>query len=294
MRVRSAITISTWTLAAALGAATARGDGVCEKGFRDTTAAERGTMTAVLEAAKQALPAAPEGWVILGDDQISVPRSICKDYELRPWSYDYTRYYQRVDDQEARNQKIRAAADNSAADMKRKQPRLDAIMAKVEALSNKQVAAIEKGDTAKAIAMNEEMAALQDEYKKVIDEGDTAEQNQAIFQEASRDLTMNIFVTVNSLSESPGHDATSLGLPTGAKSAFRWSTTRGDVQEDMALVLLGQWKPMTQSRSVLVSRSNVAAPAAHTIAVRVVADASRLAPTLDAIDFNRLANVVPH
>jgi len=293
MRGRSAIRTTTWALVAVLGAATTHADGVCEKGFRDTTAAERGTVTAVLEAVKQALPPAPAGWIILGDDQISVPRSICKDFELRPWGYTFARSYQRVDDQAGREQLVKTAADNWQADMKKKQPRLDAIMARMEALTQKQVAAIQKGDSAKVIAMNEELAAVQAEYQAVVDEGDTAEQNDAIFQEASRDLTMNISVAVNSLSESPGSDATSLSLPAGVKSAFRWSTTRGDVHEDLALVLLGQWKPRTQSSSVLVPRGNVAALAAHAIAVRVVADAGRLDRTLDAIDFKGLANLVP-
>jgi hypothetical protein len=197
-----------------------------------------------------------------------------------------------VDNREARDQKIKAAADNMQADMNQKQPRLDAIMAKLEVLSKKQVAAIEKGDTAKAVGMNEEIAAFQDEYKKVVEEGDVAERNDAIFKELERDITMNISVAVNSLSESPGSGAKSLSPPGGAKSAFRWNNG-GDGQQDQALVLFGQWKPMAESRTVLVARGNVAAPAVHGIAVRVTADGSRLAPTLDAIDFNRLANVVP-
>jgi len=50
---------------------------------------------------------------------------------------------------------------------------------------------------------------------------------------------------------------------------------------------------MAESRSVLVPSGTMAVPAAHGIAVRVAADASRLAPTRDAIDFNSLPNFVP-
>lgn len=80
-------------------------------------------MTAVLHAAKKALPPAPAGWVIVGDDQ------------------------------EARNKIIADAAAASVAALKLKQPRLDAAMAKVSAIVKKQVALVEKGDMAGAQAL---------------------------------------------------------------------------------------------------------------------------------------------
>ena len=157
-----------------MGAASiACGDEACDKGFRDSTAAERATMTAVLQTARKALPPAPTGWVILGDDQISVTKSLCRDYEGAPWIYSFGRSYQRVDDQEARNKIIADAGAASQAALAQKQPRLDAAMAKMDKIVAKQVALIEKDDTAGAAALNDEVASAQAEYKKIMDEGDS-------------------------------------------------------------------------------------------------------------------------
>jgi hypothetical protein len=81
-------------VAAITSASIARSDGPSDAGYRDSTPAERGSMTAILQAAKKALPPAPAGWVILGGDRISVPSSICRDYERSPWKYQFKRYYQ--------------------------------------------------------------------------------------------------------------------------------------------------------------------------------------------------------
>lgn len=289
MRVGRGIATTAWALALIVGASSARADGVCEKGFRDTTSAERATMTAVLEAAKKALPTAAEGWVIPGDDQVSVPTNICRDYELEPWRYQFTRYYQRVDDQEARDQAIKVAAANMQADMAWKQPRLDALMAKMQVLADEQIAAAQKGDYARVEAVNQQLAAVQADYQKVADEGNTAAQNSAIFEEVSRDREMSISVEVNSRVESPGSGASNLRLPAGARYAFRWSATRGDVKEDHALILLGSWKPAAGGGLQLAPRADLAPAAAHGISISVVADANRLAPTVDRIAFGNLA-----
>lgn len=97
-----------------LAAQTVRADGICEKGYRDTMDAERASMSAILEVLRNALPAAPEGWVILGDDQYAPPRSICMDATI--WTYGHTRYYQRVDDQAEQEAMIQAAADTRAVE----------------------------------------------------------------------------------------------------------------------------------------------------------------------------------
>jgi len=246
-------------------------------------------MTTVLQAAKKALPPAPTGWVIRGDDQISVTSNICRDYEAAPWSYRFNREYQRVDDQDARNRLIADAAAASAAALKLKQPRLDAIMARMNKLSQEQVALVQKGDMERAQAMNEEMAKLQDDYKKIIDEGDSDEQMAATLAEASRDMSMYIAVRVNANSETPDSSAKSLPLPAGARAAYRWSTTRENVNEDHALILLGQWQPTAEGSWKRVRHPNVTATAAQVISIDVQADPTRLAPTIASIDVKSLA-----
>jgi hypothetical protein len=280
--------------AAMVFSAVARGDAPCNRGFRDTTAAERGAVTAVLQAAKRALPPAPTGWVIAGDDQFSVPTNLCRDYEAAPWSYHFSRSYTRVDDQEARNKIMADAAAASAAAQAKKQPRLDALMARMEKLTKTQVALIQKGDMAGATALNEEMARLQDQYKAVQDEGDSQAQLNASFAEASRDQHMYIGLQVNSNQEKPDNDATVMPPPAGARAAYRWSTTQDGLTEDHVLILLGQWRPMADNVWKRVLHPEMAPTAAQVMTIRVTADPGRIAGILSSIDVRTLATKVPN
>jgi hypothetical protein len=272
----------------------ARSDGPCNRGFRDSTPAERATMTAVLNAAKKALPPVPTGWVIVGDDQISVTTNLCRDYEGAPWSYHFNRYYQRVDDQEPRNKIIEDAAAASAAAQKLKQPRLDAIMARMQKLTERQVALIQKSDMAGVQAINEDMAKAQAEYQKVMDEGDSQEQMDAALAKASRDMTMYINVLVNSNQEAPDASARNPPLPPGARAAFRWSTTREQIPEDQVLILIGQWRSTAEGGWKRVLHPDMTPTAAQVISIRITADPDRLAATLGSIDVKSLAARVPN
>ena len=66
MRATRIAAVGACAAAAMVLSAGARGDAPCYKGFRDSTPAERATMTAILQAAKRALPPAPAGCVIVG------------------------------------------------------------------------------------------------------------------------------------------------------------------------------------------------------------------------------------
>lgn len=269
------------------------GDGPCEKGFRDSTPAERGTMTAVLQVAKKALPPAPTGWVIVGDDQISVTTSICRDYEGAPWSYHFNRNYQRVDDQDARNKIIADAAAASIAALKQKQPRLDAAMAKVNEIVKKQVALVEKGDMAGAQALNDDIAKAQADYQKIMEEGDSQAQMDASLAKASRDMNMYIDLLVNANQEVPDATATPIPLPQGARGAFRWSTTREHNPEDHALILVGPWQSTAEGQWRRVRHGDMAPTAAQTMSIHMTADPDRLTATLGSIDVKSLAAVLP-
>ncbi len=280
--------------AAMISSTAALGDAPCNRGFRDSTTAERATITAVLQAVKTAMPPAPTGWVIVGDDQISVARSLCRDYEGAPWGYDFNRHYQRVDDQEARNKIIADAAAAAAAAQAKKQPRLDAIQAKSEALLKRQIAFIEKGDMASATALNEQMAALQEQYKKILDEGDSNAQMMASMAEASRDQQMYISVDVNSNQAKPDNDATVMPPRAGARAAYRWSYTRDGVTEDHVLMLLGQWRPMADNVWKRVLHPEMAPTAAQVMTIKVTADPGRMAGIINSIDVRTLATKVPN
>ncbi len=267
------------------------GDGVCYRGYRETTTDERATMTAVLEAVRGALPPAPEGWVLLGDDALSITENICGDYAIIPWMYEFGRSYQRVDDQEARQQKMEAAGELMRADMAAKQPRLDAITARSQELGAELGAAAEKGDYARADVINHEIAAGSEEYKRILDEGDATERMNALYAEINQDLQMNVRASINPLTASPpAEGASAIDPPAGATSAFRWSTTSGDTQEDQVVVFLGEWRTTDEGYLTTLrpdGPADLVKP--HAIMVRVTAHAGRIAGIVDAINFDALA-----
>ena len=115
---------------ALLGASTVYADGVCEKGSRDTTAAERQTMLTTLEAARAALPGAPEGWIIGGyEGEHSVTQNLCLEAEATPWSFGVSRTLNRADDAAQRERALAEAGVAARAAQQARQPRIDALMA---------------------------------------------------------------------------------------------------------------------------------------------------------------------
>lgn len=289
---RQGIDAWIWAFAASLLLTSASyGDGVCYRGYRDTTADERATMSEVLEAVKGALPPAPEGWVVLGDDALSIMTTICGDFAIIPWQYEFGRSYQRVDDQEARQKKLEEAGELMRADMAAKQPRLDAITARGEVLGAELGVAAEKSDFARVDEINQEIFAAGEEYKRIMEEGDATERMNALFAETSQDLQMNVRASINPMTVSPpAEGANAFELPAGATSAFRWSTTSGDDQDDEILILFGEWRTTPEGFLALVRpdrSANQVKPYAMTVRVR--AHASRIAAIVDAINFEALA-----
>ena len=278
-----------WAVAAILGASGARADAPCNAGFRDSTPAERATMTGVLQAAKNALPPAPAGWKIVSGDEIFVVSKVCRDIESRPWNYGFSRHYSQFGDYETRQKAMADAAANVAAAQKLKQPRLDAVMAKMTKLSQQQVALVQKGDMAGAEAINAEMAKLQAEYQKIADEGDSAQQISAAGKIMNRDLKMIISVRVNAVYEMPDSEVAAFPPPSGALSASRRKTTSEDLDQGHALVLFGKWARNAQGRWQPVHRPNVGPTAANAISVNVTADPNRLDSAIQSIDFKSLA-----
>lgn len=289
--------MTTLVLAAAAVACAsiARGDAPCDAGFRDSTPAERARMTAVLEIAKKSLPPAPAGWQIGGYEEISVIGRVCRDGENRPWSYGISRTYNRVDDYEARQQVMRDAAAAEAEEQKKKQPRMDALMAQMQQLSARQVALVQKGDMAGAEKLNYDMERLQAEYQKIADEGESQAQIAAAGKEMDRDLHMSITVRVNETAVPLTSGAANFPLPPGASVAQRWTRPEDAEKsaEGHALVLFGEWSRAEQTKRWMPARRANAVPtAAHVISVEVVGDPARIDPLLQGIDFTSLATAL--
>ena len=281
--------------AAIFGASIARADAPCNAGFRDSAPAERARMTAILEIARKSLPPAPAGWQIGGYEEISVAGSVCRDNENRPWSYGISRNYTRVEDYEARQTAMQEAAAQAAAEQQKKQPRMDALMAQMQKLSERQVALVQKGDMAGAEKLNHEMAKIEAELKKVADEGDSQARIAAAGKEMDRDLHMSITVRVNETAKPLNSGAANFPLPPGAFAAERW-TRPADAErseEGHALVLFGGWSRVDKTKRWMPARRANAVPtAAHVISVKVVGDPARIDPLLQGIDFKSLATAL--
>lgn len=267
-------------------------DAPCDKGFRDTTAAEREKMTAVLQAAKSALPAPSAGWIISGDDAISVPPSLCQDFALVPMDYGFTRYYRQVGDAEERQKKFALQANREAAVYAQKQPRIDALMAQMEKLAAQQGALAGKGDFAGAQRLNPQMEKLQAELTKVMDEGSDPAAMNAAGKEMNRDLEMSIAVRVNAWTERAGPGAKPVPPPSGAQSAFQWHVEDEGHSNDYGLYLFGAWRPHPRGGWRTGTRTGVSLFAAHTVAITVISDPDRLTKTVGAIDFGKVAALV--
>jgi hypothetical protein len=285
------LTASAWVVAAGFGASIAHADAPCNKGFRDSTPAERATMTAVLVAAKNALPPAPAGWQIVSGEETNGPISICRDQELYLWRYEFTRSYRQVGDNETRSKSMDEAAAYAAADAAKKQPRLDAIMAKMTKVNEQRVALLQKRDYAGAEKFDAEIVKLQAEYEKVANEGDSQAMIAAAGKEMGRDLEMSISVRVNPGLQSQDSSARNIALPPGAFAAARWDEVGDPERADQghSLVLLGKWTRKPDGRWAQVPRPNTSPTAAHAIAITVLADPNRMDSTLQAIDFKSLS-----
>jgi hypothetical protein len=270
----------------------ASADAPCYKGYRDTTAAERAKMTAVLQAARSALPAPPPGWVIAGDDAISVPQSLCQDYALIPLDYGFTRYYRQVGDAEQRQKPMEDEGARLAEAYKLKQPKLEAIQAKMEKVAGEQVALLQKGDFAGAEKYNAQIAALQAEYQKVADEGNDPAAMDAIGKEMNRDLELTIWLRVNPMTASTPSQAKPSPPPAGAKSAYRWHVEDESQSNDHALYYFGAWFRRPDGTMQPSAPAGAPPSAAYGLVLEIVGDAERVTQTVAAIDFPKIASVL--
>jgi hypothetical protein len=271
-----------------LGAGSVRGDGECGRGYREFTEAERATMATVLEAAKKALPAPPQGWATVGDDSISVPTGLCRDFEDAPWNYQFSRTYQNTEGHEARNEKMGAVAADLKADMAKKQPRLDALQARMSQLGQELAAAAAKSDYARAEEISKEVEKAGAEYTALVEQGDTIQKANAAVAEAYRDIQMTATVAVNPKRENPAEGSKPVTAPAGTHAAFRWLDSDEGSHQAHALILIGPWKATGDGTWESQQRADAGLVAAQAMSVRLHADEARLAAMLAATDFNAL------
>lgn len=272
--------------------AQARADGECAGGYRDTTPTERTAMTAAVTIARNAMPAAPEGWIMNGDDAVSIIDTLCRDYDAEPWSYGHRRQYQRIDDQDARNALLQEAANTMKADMAAKQPRLDAIQARMLDLSQQAMAAAGEGNYARVDELNVEIDAASAEYEAVLTEGDADDQSRSAQAASNRDLVMSVDIDFNNTFDAPPPDArpwSPAGVP---GKVFRWSNPDDAFQLDEALILLGNWVAGSDGMYHFPPSGSRNATRVQSITLRVRADADRIEPFVGAINFAALQGLM--
>jgi hypothetical protein len=279
-------------IAIAAFAPAALGDSPCYADYRDTTPAERAKMTSVLETIKSALPAPPAGWQLLSDDAVSVPQSFCQDYAKVPLTYGYTRYYQQVGDAEQRKKKFDDQAAIQAEMYKKKQPRLEALQAQIEATVAKQVPYYQKGDVAGAQKYDAEIQRLQAELQALADEGNDPVAMAALGKEMNRDLELRITVYVNPMTARTPDEARPITRPAGSGSAYRWHVEDDNQNIDHALYYFGTWFKRPDDSFQPSVRQGVPFSAAHALSIEVTGYPDRVTETVSAIDFAKVASVV--
>jgi hypothetical protein len=274
-------------LGSVLGLSRGYADSPCNKGYHDTTPGELATMTAVLEAARAAVPAPPEGWInTLNDDSVSAPQSLCLDFH--PWTYSYNRNYSRVEGAEERERVVAAAGADVRAAMQAKQPKLDALQAEMTELSTQYAAAATSGDQARAQEIYLELERIGAESERIMNEGDPVQAFAAATASQYVDLEMHVGITVNSGRESPEVGAQPFDVP-GASSAYQWFS--GDTGEQgHALVLFGEWRPSASGFGLeSVIPAGAAPEQPHALSIRISAHKDRLPSMIGATDFDALA-----
>ena len=265
-------------------------DAPCNKGYRDTTPAERARITAALQAAKSALPTAPEGWQLRGGDDISVTTSICQDGEAVPWDYSFSRSYGQVGDYEIRQKAFNDAAALAQAERAKQQPRIDALQAEMMAIMQTQMTLNQKGDYDGAQKLQPQLEKKQAELDNALSAG--SEQIEVAGKAYQRDLETSVSVRVNADSERPGDGAMQLPRPAGALAAVRWPSANPDDSNDSALYLFGFWKQWPDGSWRSGARPGVPTSGPHAVSVHVIADRERLADFVQKIDFAKIAAIV--
>lgn len=289
MRSRTLCIAAALTATLAIGNAYA--DGECGKGVRQTTAAEQAAMKKVLDGVDRALPPAPQGWVIDDEGDPSIATEICRDIEQRPWAYSRSRSYRETAGEQQRQDAVTAAGQQTTADLASKQPRLDAVSAKMIALAPAVEEAAQKNDLARLTALGEESDKLRAEVDRILQEGgDPGQRFDAFSKSAYADTTMTINVSINPHSDGLPSDAERIAPPAGATTAARRLGGDGTMHAT-TVVAFGTWRTTTDGFAEPVARSGPP-HAPHGISVQVDAADERIDQVVSSIDFSAIGKLL--
>lgn len=245
-------------------------------------------MQAVLDRAVRAVPPEVPGWTASTDDRLDVP-SQCKDDDPRPWSYEGSRRFDRVDDRVERDTALMEAGTEYQAARQANQASMDATMAKIQELAMAAMAAAEAGDYDRVDQINAEIEQLSAEAEALM-QGANDTLDEAT-EESNRDRWIYIAVEVNPGWAPLGYQSRAVATPSGATHAFRWNDPAIGPGDQTELILLGSWQ-LGDDSCDQITRGDAAQAVVQGIAVRVTADESRIDSLVAAIDFAALAALV--
>jgi hypothetical protein len=287
MRNERAIVWAAGLLAGTLRLGVAHGDCTDQ---RTILPADRAAMGAVMTASLRALPPAPAGWVITHSDETpDPPKWVCAELVRRPWACSYTRHYSQTAKTSGPDAKVAQSYEALQKDAAAKQPKLDALMAKITKLNEQIVALVQKGDYAGMQPLSEQRDKLQAEYERIANASDATAGFEAAVAEQNQDSGFNITIDLNPDLEYEGEGATLLPTPSGAQTAFQYHYVAKEEDITIAVVLFGTWHKADATRWVIVAKPGVRLSAPHAIAVVIRAAHERVASVLAAIDYSALA-----
>jgi hypothetical protein len=252
--------------------------------------ADRAALAAAMAASLRALPRAPAGWVITnGGETPDAPDSVCAEDVRKPWAYSYTREYSQKAKTAGTDAKVVQAGEALQKESAAKQPRLDALMAKITRLNEQIVSLVQKGDIATAEPLIAQRDKLQEEYERIANASDAKAGFEAAVADQVQDSGFDITIDINLEMEYAGEGASPLPTPRSAQAAFQYHRVAKEEDATVAVVLFGAWRKADNNHWLLAARPGLRLSATHGIAIVVHSAPERAASVLAAIDYPTLA-----
>ncbi len=154
--------------------------------------------------------------------------------------------------------------------MQERQPRLDAVQAKMQKIMQQQIALNQKQDYEGAENLQPQLKAAEKEYEKLMNEVYDPAAMAATDKEFNKDLEMFISVRVNPATKTVGAGRHRHRAARRRANRLIAGTSRTRHESnDHALYLFGAWKQSPDGRWQQTARAGAAPPSAHGVAVQV-------------------------
>jgi len=263
---------------------------------RSATQAEKDFYYLVMQTFAQAVPPGPAGWAMTEKTNLDELERVSVGAEQYPLSLSYKIVWQDA----ARKQAASAAVEQAGAKVLEKTMADSSVQEqtqKIEQLSQKMGAALERGDTVEAGRIQKELEILYQQLEKVYSAQDR-ELNKVRQAHEAHDAKAEVTISANSFSEdflTPFSQAT----PVAGKQAFRTEGKDDSSygwQEGITYVFLsGDWKLKGEggpSGLEASPRPGLPHTKVQTLVVKVKADQARAQKILEGLDWKALEKLI--